>query len=97
MERRRRSDELTDTLTKRSRGGDFCPKCGAFVRWVRLDTGRWIATDPEPVIYRDDGKEWLVVGNKWDGFINKGCRVWRPGDPTTDTRKGRRIHAFNCK
>lgn len=84
-------------LTEQTRGGDFCPRCGSFIKWTRLETGRWIATDPEPVLFRDGGKQWLVTGNKWDGRIEKGCQIWRPGDPTEDIKKGRRIHAFNCK
>lgn len=84
-------------LTEAARGGDFCPRCGSYIKWSRLGSGRWIATDPEPVLYRSGGNEWLIIGNKWDAEIRKDCRTWRPGDPTDSIKKGKRIHAFECK
>lgn len=83
-------------MTEASRGGNFCPKCGSYIKWSRLDSGRWIATDPEPVLYYDGGREWLVIGNKWEAAIIKDCRIWRAGEPTDNIKKGRRIHAFEC-
>ena len=40
-----------DTLTKRFRGDDFCKKCGAEIKWCRLVNNRYVAVEPEPVIY----------------------------------------------
>lgn len=94
---RDRNPRRRGPLTEAARGGDFCPRCGCYIKWSRLSSGRWIATDPEPVLYRSGGNEWLIIGNKWDADIRKDCRTWRPGDPTDSIKKGKRIHAFECK
>lgn len=83
-------------LTEKTRGEQFCQKCGSYIKWARLDSGRWIAIEPEPTIYRDGGKRWLVTGSRWSAQISKNCSVWRPGQPTEETRKGHEIHAFKC-
>ena len=61
MHYKNRRQPSNNTLTEPSRGDDFCPLCGAQVKWIRLISGRWIAVEPEPVLYVDGGRQWLVV------------------------------------
>ena len=84
-------------LTERSRGGPFCSFCGEEVRWIKLDSGAWIAAEKKPTLYLPDaGREWIIEGKRYDARIIKNARIWRKGDPIAGVKRGYKIHAFDC-
>lgn len=85
-------------LTERNRGPDFCPRCGCEVRWARLFSGRWISTDPEPVLYLpEQGRQTLVTPRRWDADLIRDCKIWRPGMLTEGIRRAYMPHKFSCE
>lgn len=89
--------KTTHPLTEQSRGADFCPACGAQVKWIRLLSGRWICVDPEPVLYGPGGRDWLVTGRNFEADITKKCKIWRPGLLPLKLKKGYKPHAWGCE
>lgn len=96
MHYKNRRQPSSNTLTEPSRGDDFCPLCGAQVKWIRLISGRWIAVEPEPVLYVDGGRQWLVDDKRYEADIRKRCKVWKPGIVSHGIRKGYRPHVWEC-
>ncbi len=86
-------------FTDITRGPDFCPKCGEYVKWIRLISGMWIAVNEQPVLYVPGaGKMWLVEYVKWDATILKDCLIYRPGleiDLSEPLAKGYEPHVFS--
>lgn len=83
-------------LTEASRGSEYCPDCGGQIKWVRLLSGRYIAVDPEPVMYIDGGRDWLVERTKYEADIKNHCRIWRPGMLTGGIKYGYKPHKWTC-
>lgn len=84
------------TLTEPSRGEDYCSACGSHIKWIRLMSGRWVAVEPEPVLYLDGGRNWLIEDRSYDADIKKNCRIWRPGMLLAGVHKGYKPHAWEC-
>lgn len=84
-------------LTEKSKGESFCPVCGAEVKWIRMTSGRWISVDPEPILYLDGGRNWLVEDKVFDADIIKTCKIWHPGMLTQGVKKGYKPHLWGCE
>ena len=85
------------SLTEIARGENYCPDCGSPLRWVRLLSGRWIAVEPQPVLYiPGGGRKWLVSSSRWDADILKNCEVWKPGMIREGLKKGYLPHKFTA-
>lgn len=76
-------------LTQAYRGDDYCPICGSEIKWIRLLNNRWIAVEPEPVLYiPHGGKKWLIEGRRWDAEFLKDCEIWKPGMLRNNIKRG---------
>lgn len=83
------------SLTRSSRGEAYCPECGSKLRWARLLSGRWIALEPQPILYiPHQGRNWLVDRWRLDTEILKDCKIWKKGMPRENLKKGFLPHAF---
>lgn len=84
-------------LTEKTRGGNYCRICGEEVKWIRLMSERWIAVDPEPVLYVPEvGRKWIVEGRNWDAEIIKDAEIWRRGMSRENVKHGFIPHAWEC-
>ena len=84
-------------LTSGIRGDDYCNRCGEYVRWIRLISGRWIAVNRQPILYIPHaGNRWLVTG--FDDQIARDCLIFKPykGMDKSKLKRGYEIHAFTC-
>lgn len=85
--------------TKWKSDSNFCELCGEQVKWVRLESGAWIAVDEMPIFYLPHaGKEWLVGGLRSGSKLLKDCKIWRAGRnmPQAGLKRGYLPHAFSC-
>ena len=83
-------------LTEKSKGENFCPACGAQVKWIRMTSGRWISVEPEPILYVDGGRNWLVEGKPFNADMKKRCKIWKPGMIMQGVKKGYKPHMWEC-
>lgn len=82
-------------FTEKVRGDRYCPECGSPLRWVRLLSGRWIAVEPQPVLYiPGGGRKWLVSARRYDADILKDCEIWKPGMIHDNLQRGYIPHLF---
>lgn len=84
-------------LTYRDRGERFCERCGCEIKWIKLLSGRWIAVEPQPILYiPGGGRKWLVENRNQDADIIKDCEIWKPGMIMDNLKKGFMPHAWMC-